>query len=189
VEVVGPEVGPPSPWEMLRSSGLYPSGPSAWLPSQEIVVMLVAAVQTRAKWFAGLRLMLKSVVCKGEEHDDPIQSCSPVRDDDISSKTERLTLDRAPLGILCCLATVGARKRSSLAGGKTSGRRAACRSIFPSFAASIKPDVALQPLEVDDLGEITTETLSRLMTMHTPEDGNHGRRSLFIADAHRDAFV
>jgi hypothetical protein len=157
-----------------------------------MVVMLGAAVQTRAKWFAGLRLMLKSVACKGEEHDDPIQSCSPVGDDDISSKTERLPLDRAPLGILCCLATVGARKRSSLAGGKTSGRRAARRLIFPSLAASIKPDVALQPLEADDLGglrEITTEALSRMMTMHTPEDGNHGRRSLLIADAHRNAFV
>lgn len=36
--------------------------------------MLVAAVETRAKWFVGLRLMLKGVVCKGEERDGSIHS-------------------------------------------------------------------------------------------------------------------
>lgn len=47
--------------------------------------MLVAAVETRAKWFVGLRLMLKSVVCKGEERDGTIRSFSPVGHDDIQS--------------------------------------------------------------------------------------------------------
>lgn len=70
---------------MLGSSGLYLSGPYAWPPSQEVVVLMVAAVETRAKWFVGLRLMLKSVVCKGEEREGTIQSCSPVGHDDIQS--------------------------------------------------------------------------------------------------------
>ncbi|KAK1831903.1 hypothetical protein QBC39DRAFT_371571 [Podospora conica] len=56
--------------------------------------MLVAAVETRAKGFVGLRLMLTSVwVCKGEEHDGLIQTCPPVRlspvgHDDISCEPD-----------------------------------------------------------------------------------------------------